>query len=102
MERSEIRERWYGLLKSSRIPLRCLRATWGDAPSLRHIDLDRRGDLFPGRDLAGEPGVGLVHGLRRHDVEVLLAQRLLRGRRLQRLDGGLVQGFEYRLGRRGG
>src|SRR5262245_59737531 len=36
---------------------------------LRGLDLHLGGDLLPGRELAREPGLRLVHRLARHDVE---------------------------------
>src|SRR5262249_4377718 len=57
--------------------------------SLRRLDLHFRCDLLPGRDLAGEPGPGLVHRLRRHDVEVLPRELLVGGLRQHGVAGGL-------------
>src|SRR6516225_12488377 len=51
----------------------------------RGLDLHRRGDLFPGLELAGQPGLGVVERLTRHDVEVLLVEGIDYGRRHKRL-----------------
>src|SRR5262249_34393721 len=58
---------------------------------LRRFDLHLAGDLRPGRQLRGAPGLGLVEWRRRHDIEVLAGGAVLGGLRRRRVDGGLVQ-----------
>src|SRR3981081_2182064 len=60
----------------------------------RGFDLHLGGNVLPGLDLVGEPRLGVVKRLVRHDIEILFLECIDDRRRLQRLDRTLEDGFE--------
>src|ERR1700704_3070236 len=69
----------------------------------RGFDLHLGGNVLPGLDLVGEPRLGVVERLVRHDIEILLLEGVDHRRRVQRLDRGLedrLQDLFRRAGRR--